>query len=593
MKKDMIIAARSDGFGERMCALLNAMYLSEILKMKFGFKWSENTNSVVQNFTQKNTYLAANETSNARDFFDDNFIKCYHADDIDMSELCSIWELKNKSIFDFLIISREKWGWYAPPHNLSKIVCDLSEAEYRKKLKECWQRIQFNHTIHAIIHQADLKGKKQRFVAIHIRSGDNIYERSMHTRWLWYALDKSVSFYLVYEIIMREIYKGNKVVLFGDDPATNIILKDYVNDFYNDSKVHTIDEFIDLPNINSDQRVIFEIVFMSNAQTIYSGNSGFSRVAYFIGNSNFYLINNYFTHQEKREIIYKNLDKLPINQKHVAFSLFYIYSLFENKQNIHENIQLLKHGLSYDYENDVFRLCLVDTCLKNKNYIEANQLLQDFFIHRKEQFFEFLLQKTFMVKKFNCEKIFKSYCIKQDLFQYEYIFYVFCKLSFDIFDHMENFKEQYNLIHIEILEYFYCISRQKQFYQTCKGKLFDDIRTRLQDVNNKRLIEFLSIYSAQYRVKNHLSYKLGNAILAIKDLKSFFFSILNIIKIVCNHRQLQNSSRRCYDEVNALRIQNSFSYRLGQLILAAHKNWYKGGYFKLFSDIRRLRNEKR
>ena len=122
MKKDIIVAARSDGFGERMCALLNAMYLSEILNMDFRFKWRENANSVVHDFTQKNTYLAANETSDIKDFFNNDFIKSYHIDSVDMSELCSIWELKNKSIFDFIFTSKEEWGWYAPPHNLTKIV---------------------------------------------------------------------------------------------------------------------------------------------------------------------------------------------------------------------------------------------------------------------------------------------------------------------------------------------------------------------------------------------------------------------------------------------------------------------------------------
>ncbi len=588
MKKDIIVAARSDGFGERMCALLNAMYLSEILNMDFRFKWRENANSVVHDFTQKNTYLAANETSDIKDFFNNDFIKSYHIDSVDMSELCSIWELKNKSIFDFIFTSKEEWGWYAPPHNLTKIVRNLNENEYREKLRGCWQKIQFNPVINAIIHEANLKSKNEEFVAIHVRSGDNVYERSMHTRWLWYALDKSVSFYLVYEIIIREIRKGNKVVLFGDDPTTNAILKDYINS----SNVCTIEDFIDLPNINSDQRVIFEIVFMSNAKTIYAGNSGFSRVAYFIGNANFYLINLYFTHQEKKEIIYKNLDKLPINKKHAAFSLFYIYSLFESKQTISENIQLLEHGLSYDYENDVFRLCLIDVYLKRKYYAEANQLLQDFFAHRKEQFFELLLQKTFMVKKFNCDKIFKSYCIKQELFEYKYIFYVFCRLALDISEHIEDFKEQYGLVHIEILEHFYNISKQKQFYQAYGVELFNDIKPRLQEINDKDLVGFLSDYSAQYRVKNHLSYKLGKAILEIRDFKGFYLSVLDIIRVIRNHKRLKNSPRRYIDEANALKIQNSFPYRLGQLILTAHKNWHKGGYFKLFFDIRRLRDEK-
>ena len=165
-------------------------------------------------------------------------------------------------------------------------------------------------------------------------------------------------------------------------------------------------------------------------------------------------------------------------------------------------------------------------------------------------------------------------------------------MALDISEHIEDFKEQYGLVHIEILEHFYNISKQKQFHQAYEVELFNDIKPRLQEINDKDLVGFLSDYSAQYRVKNHLSYKLGKAILEIRDFKSFYLSVLDIIRMIRNHKRLKNSPRRYIDEANALKIQNSFPYRLGQLILTAHKNWHKGGYFKLFFDIRRLRDEK-
>ncbi|HEC1753593.1 TPA: hypothetical protein R1706_001490, partial [Campylobacter lari] len=40
-KRKIILAARDDGFGERMCCLLNAMYISKKTSLKFCFTWKE------------------------------------------------------------------------------------------------------------------------------------------------------------------------------------------------------------------------------------------------------------------------------------------------------------------------------------------------------------------------------------------------------------------------------------------------------------------------------------------------------------------------------------------------------------------------
>ncbi|EAL7652803.1 galactosyltransferase, partial [Campylobacter jejuni] len=41
----------------------------------------------------------------------------------------------------------------------------------------------------------------------------------------------------------------------------------------------------------------------------------------------------------------------------------------------------------------------------------------------------------------------------------------------------------------------------------------------------------------------------------------------------------------------ALKEKECFTYKLGEAFIKANKNWYGGGYLKLFFEIRKLRKE--
>ncbi|EAL3168667.1 alpha-2,3-sialyltransferase, partial [Campylobacter coli] len=41
----------------------------------------------------------------------------------------------------------------------------------------------------------------------------------------------------------------------------------------------------------------------------------------------------------------------------------------------------------------------------------------------------------------------------------------------------------------------------------------------------------------------------------------------------------------------ARKEENSFTYKLGQAIMNANKTWYKGGYVKLWFEIRKLKEK--
>ncbi|EAH8534881.1 hypothetical protein EWF00_08780, partial [Campylobacter jejuni] len=91
-----------------------------------------------------------------------------------------------------------------------------------------------------------------------------------------------------------------------------------------------------------------------------------------------------------------------------------------------------------------------------------------------------------------------------------------------------------------------------------------------------------NFYSAVKVVQNHLSYKIGKAIINAKTFKLKFLLPLTLLKIIKHHR-LEYQIYSCLIELNpglkryslesysdyeeALKIKNYFSYKLGNLII--------------------------
>ena len=115
--------------------------------------------------------------------------------------------------------------------------------------------------------------------------------------------------------------------------------------------------------------------------------------------------------------------------------------------------------------------------------------------------------------------------------------------------------------------------------------------------------------SAKSRIHNHLSYKLGQAM--IENSKSILGYIrmpyvLSYIKEQHNQEQKQyqeqikknpnlklpklESYKDCKE---ALKEKECFTYKLGEALMKADKTWYKGGYVKLWFEAKRLEREYR
>ncbi|EAI7223953.1 DUF2972 domain-containing protein [Campylobacter coli] len=109
--------------------------------------------------------------------------------------------------------------------------------------------------------------------------------------------------------------------------------------------------------------------------------------------------------------------------------------------------------------------------------------------------------------------------------------------------------------------------------------------------------------SAVDRIKNSLSYKLGFTILEHVKYKGIKYTTLpyklykikkqyfkeqelykQVIKIFPEFKYCKLES--CEDYNESLRYRCHLSYMFGEVLIKAHKTWYKGGYFKIFYSLK-------
>ncbi|EAJ9149010.1 DUF2972 domain-containing protein [Campylobacter coli] len=113
--------------------------------------------------------------------------------------------------------------------------------------------------------------------------------------------------------------------------------------------------------------------------------------------------------------------------------------------------------------------------------------------------------------------------------------------------------------------------------------------------------------SAIERIKNHLAYKLGQAMIDFsKNRESYILLFKKLYWINKQHKkdlkiykqtiqifpQLKYPKvEMCNDYKQALKYKFHLSYMLGEVLINTYQTWYKGGVFKLKSDIKRTYKE--
>ncbi|MGJ0157669.1 hypothetical protein ACP0SI_01115 [Campylobacter coli] len=177
---------------------------------------------------------------------------------------------------------------------------------------------------------------------------------------------------------------------------------------------------------------------------------------------------------------------------------------------------------------------------------------------------------------------------------------------------LTDYKENYELKEMKP-EYWDKIAELIADIVTTKNQTIQSNLTQIKNLNQTiqdkdNLLSFQSQHgTAKQRIQNQLSYKLGQTMIVnSKNIFGILLMPVYIISTLLSHKQEQ----KIYQEIikkdpslklpplesypdykEALKFKNHLSYKLGQALIKANKTWYKGGYVKMWLEIRKLKKE--
>ncbi len=632
--KGILVAGRLDAFGSRMTAFITAIYLSKKTGFKFGYTWckmdepgglfmDDDIEIFEQDFVDRHSYkekLGRGDTN----------VLCFN----------SIEELNDKPY-------KKLWGSYIMNYYIpnQKHLKDLDEKEYLRDFGKIFRSIPFKSKYKQVIRESDKKAEELgEFVAIHMRGGDTIYNKYFRKKifspvLMKYIFPMEVAIYAIKYFIEKE---NKKVVLFGADIKANLVIKEFLSDYSLDGRFFIASEFHN--DFNMMQATIYEIVLMSKATMVLANHSTYSKFAAALGDTELKNFNQFFSIQEIFDSILNYFDRFDAHWIQKSASCAYALDLACNKLNINisTKIDLVNNGLEFDCNNSAFRVMLMDILMKDGQLERANKYLENILIDRKEEFIDTLLgvlwgQHVVFLPQF--QNYFS--CSSGD---YPYISYVAAKISL----FQKNPSNALKFIQYSLRsqpnnkEFLSCkkeiealLSKQGQEIiqsnnhqsslqhsetkasdnesQATKISLDQQLNLQNQGLTLKNQLDFktkqlnftLHYGTAKDRIRNHLSYRLGKAMIDnSKSLLGYIRMPYVLSYIKDKHKQEQQQYQETIkknpnlklpnlesypDYKEALKEKECFTYKLGEAFIKASKTWYKGGYVKLWFEVRRLK----
>lgn len=585
----LVVAARSDGLGARFMPILNALCLSDYTGFKFGFVWPSSRPSDVSKkydemcLKDNRSYMALPDE---KYIFNPDFINDYSYTGILSTNRGLIgrrvyYERLLQAPYDF------DWGWYIS-HTTSQVCMPKIDINYAKKYKMYWDKIQFSDHIKNIISQAERDVKKiGKFVAIHIRTGDIVYKTNLEPRMsaFW---GKALPIELALECINIETAKKNKIILFSDDFAClNKVIK-----YYKSNNILNIENLIPRNLIdNHTDRLFYELVYMMNSELIYSGSSSLARTASFISRGDepiMPLIN--WDKYKINQVFLKNLDLVYVSQKQSAFSYFCAAMNLRNNYNAEDEkhyLYFIDKAISQDGDNPIYIILLIEHYIKNKNKNKLRDILMQ--LKFNEFFCKVLLYGAVNITK---DFMIALYQLERQMF-YEFLYKI---LYFDL--EIDKINEYLLEIQHVLFDGGHMTLSLSELKEKKEAIFYFYILKEIKNISFKH-------GTAKDRIHNHLSYKLGQAMIEnSKSLLGYIRMPFVLSYIKDKHKQEQQQYQEAIkknpnlklpnlesypDYKESLKEKECLAYKLGEAFIKANKTWYKGGYVKLWFEVRKLK----
>ena len=352
----LIVATRIDGFGSRIFALLNAMYLAFKLKSKYGFTWNSISSSPKTIGELDEKYI-----------FTQDYLKKYSYTDSVVHRSFPRFSFYG-SFQELEYYPTERYGFYMPNNQpLNKHFIDFDDNEYRACLNKSFYDIGFNDSIkNAIDIAKKLSDEFGEFECIHIRNGDCIDE--LRNYILRSDINGRIFPLELVNILLNKLSNNKTIVLFSADNSADLICDIIKNkNIINSANLFTTKTTYKL---NSIEHTAFDLVLMSKSRVIYSRKATtYSLLASYIGNTKLEYVDNLFDKNEiisliKTSNIYYNDNKFKIAK--------FAYLIYIMMQNNHPDLEITVLDGYNQTGFGIFLAEYLNYLLKNSDTDKAN-----------------------------------------------------------------------------------------------------------------------------------------------------------------------------------------------------------------------------
>ncbi|WP_179854365.1 hypothetical protein, partial [Helicobacter pullorum] len=383
--KGIIIPTRQDGFGARMIAVLNAMYLAEKTGFKFGLWWPE-----YKNYGDKDNAIIVEDENK---IFSEKFIQEYSVtnskiDIIEGLEYASINDIKNGNFGSIL-------GWWKSYPLDCNMIVDLDEGDYIETCKKNWRNIDFSTQYKNIILSQSQYFKCKNNIGIHIRNGETIFAYNFRRLIFQKAMmDRFFPLELVIELVLQNQSSESNIILFGMDTEGLNKVKYIANSLSKSNSILLSSDFTS-ENLSEMEKIFFDVSLLSQVGSVFCVKQSFyTKFASLIGDCCLIEYDSIFSTEEQFDIMAKNIEKYNFGKLNKAASYAYLYTL---AVKLNKTLEVKEEILNKAFENDsinyAYKIILIDNLLELQKIERVEKILSDILCENYYPFIETIFCK--------------------------------------------------------------------------------------------------------------------------------------------------------------------------------------------------------
>ncbi len=334
-----VVCNRTDGLGERLRALCNALAIAEFLGLGFKFSWPAG----MKDHPQFHAVRPADMT------FAADFVAAHQVEIApgDFSELT-----KARYTPDALreLAAQSPRGLLVQRDDIREIMDVKAQPDWRQRFRRAFDSLPFcdgaqNAKAHALT--LDMPAN---CVAIHLRAGDIVFGEH---RFRNLYSNKVVTYPVAKRLIGYLVEQGKYPLIFGQDSVTCNLLAQRFG-------VRTATDWLGMPDTDALEAAIADIVLMSRCERILAGNSGFALLAASLSGAVHDNPANLLPPAQTVELIMGDDEiddtavALPDLQR--AFAFFTAYRLAAKTASSEEKLHMLGRAIHYDRHNAFYRI---------------------------------------------------------------------------------------------------------------------------------------------------------------------------------------------------------------------------------------------